>query len=66
MSRLGCRHKLDSADRELAEELGLLDCLARRFACACSLKWCIEKLNLVIDAGMSGGISGRLLGVSPW
>lgn len=66
MSRLGCRHKLDSADRELARELGLLDCHAGRFARAGSPKLCIEKLKIVIDAGMRGAISRRLLGASTW
>lgn len=66
MSRLGCRHKSDSADRELAKGLGLLDYLAGRFARAGSPKSFIEQLKIAIDAGMRGAMPGRLLGVSAW
>lgn len=43
--------KPDSANRELAKELGLLDYLAERFSVAGSPKQCIEKLERAIDAG---------------
>lgn len=43
--------KPDSANRELAKELGLLDYLADRFSVAGSAKDCIKKLEGAIDAG---------------
>lgn len=43
--------KPDSANRDVAKRLGLLDYLADRFAIAGSPQDCIEKLNAAIDAG---------------
>jgi 5,10-methylenetetrahydromethanopterin reductase len=43
--------KPNSANRELAKELGLLDYLAERFSVAGSPKDCIKKLEGAIDAG---------------
>jgi 5,10-methylenetetrahydromethanopterin reductase len=57
ISELGRRYnsdqhdKPDSANRELAKELGLLDYLAERFSVAGSPKDCIKKLEGAIDAG---------------
>jgi alkanesulfonate monooxygenase SsuD/methylene tetrahydromethanopterin reductase-like flavin-dependent oxidoreductase (luciferase family) len=57
ISELGRRYnsdqhdKPDSANRELAKDLGLLDYLADRFSIAGSPKQCIEKLESAIDAG---------------
>jgi alkanesulfonate monooxygenase SsuD/methylene tetrahydromethanopterin reductase-like flavin-dependent oxidoreductase (luciferase family) len=43
--------KPDSANRQLAKELGLLDYLADRFAIAGSPEQCIAKLERAIDSG---------------
>ena len=57
VSELGRRYnsdqhdKPDSANRELAKELGLLDYLADRFSVAGSPKQCVDKLERAIDAG---------------
>lgn len=57
VSELGRRYnsdqhdKPDSANRELAKELGLLDYLADRFSIAGPPKECIAKLENAIDAG---------------